>query len=36
MLPKVVDNSYNFGVVDKSIFGHEIPIGCVVSDEQIM
>lgn len=30
MLPRVVDNSYDFGHVDKSILGHEIKIGCMV------
>lgn len=30
MMPKVVSNSYDFGCVDKSIFGHEIKIGCTV------
>lgn len=30
MLPTVVDNSYDFGCIDKSLFGHEIPIGCSV------
>lgn len=31
MLPTVVDNSYNFGHIHKSLFGHEIPIGSSVS-----
>jgi glycerol kinase len=30
MLPKVVDNSYDFGVVNKSVFGTEIRIGSSV------
>lgn len=30
MLPTVVDNSYNFGHVHKSLFGHEIRIGSSV------
>lgn len=30
MLPTVVDNSYNFGYIHKSLFGHEIPIGSSV------
>lgn len=30
MLPTVVDNSYNFGRIHKSLFGHEIPIGSSV------
>lgn len=33
MLPKPVDNSYDFGSIDKSLFGHEIKIGCSVSDQ---
>lgn len=32
MLPTVVDNSYNFGHIHKSLFGHEIPIGSSVSE----
>lgn len=31
MMPKVVENSHDFGYVDRSIFGHEIKIGCMVS-----
>lgn len=31
MLPTVVDNSYNFGHIHKSLFGHEISIGSSVS-----
>lgn len=31
MLPKVVSNSYDFGFVDESLFGHEIKISGVVS-----
>lgn len=30
MLPTVVDNSYNFGHIHKSLLGHEIPIGSSV------
>lgn len=30
MLPTVVDNSYNFGHIHKSLFDHEIPIGSSV------
>lgn len=30
MLPTVVGNSYDFGYIDKSLFGHEVPIGCSV------
>ncbi|KAG4073437.1 hypothetical protein HA402_000661 [Bradysia odoriphaga] len=33
MLPRVVDNSYDFGYVDKSILGHEIKIGCMIGDQ---
>lgn len=32
MLPTVVDNSYDFGCIDKTLFGHEIPIGCSVNN----
>jgi hypothetical protein len=35
MLPKVVDNSYDFGVVDRSVFGAEIPIGSSVNSSSI-
>lgn len=31
MLPKVVSNSYDFGFVDKTLFGHKIKISGVVS-----
>lgn len=31
MLPKVVPNSYDFGFVDESFFGHQIKISGVVS-----
>lgn len=31
MMPRVVDNSHDFGVIDKSVFGSEIKIGCSVS-----
>lgn len=31
MLPTVVDNSYDFGCINKDLFGHEIPIGCSVN-----
>lgn len=30
MLPKVVDNSYDFGFTSKDLFGSEIKIGCSV------
>lgn len=32
MLPTVVDNSHDFGCIDKSLFGHEIRIGCSVNN----
>lgn len=32
MLPTVVDNSYDFGCINKDLFGHEIPIGCSVNN----
>lgn len=31
MMPKVVENSYDFGNVDRTIFGDEIKIGSIVS-----
>lgn len=31
MLPAVVDDSYGFGQTHKTLFGHEIRIGCSVS-----
>lgn len=31
IMPKVVQNDYSFGSVDKSLFGHPIPLLCVVS-----
>lgn len=31
ILPKVVDNSYDFGHTDKELFGGEIRIGCSVN-----
>ena len=30
LLPKVVDDSYDFGYIDRELFGHEIRIGCSV------
>ncbi|XP_059621178.1 putative glycerol kinase 5 [Phlebotomus argentipes] len=33
MMPRVVDNSHDFGVIDKSIFGSEIKIGCSIADQ---
>uniref|UniRef100_A0A1L8E1T9 Glycerol kinase 5 n=1 Tax=Nyssomyia neivai TaxID=330878 RepID=A0A1L8E1T9_9DIPT len=33
MMPKVVDNTHDFGVIDKSIFGSEIKIGCSIADQ---
>lgn len=32
MMPTVVSNSHDFGATDRSIFGHEIKIGCSVSN----
>lgn len=34
ILPEIKDTSGNFGVTAKNIFGSEIPIGCVVADQQ--
>lgn len=34
MLPEVKDTSGNFGTTAKGIFGSEIPIGCVIADQQ--
>uniref|UniRef100_A0A336KAQ0 Glycerol kinase 5 n=1 Tax=Culicoides sonorensis TaxID=179676 RepID=A0A336KAQ0_CULSO len=33
MLPTPVPNTYDFGVIDKSLFGHEIKIACSISDQ---
>lgn len=33
ILPKVVDNSYDYGTIDPSIFGAPIRIGCSISDQ---
>ncbi|XP_065092993.1 putative glycerol kinase 5 [Ochlerotatus camptorhynchus] len=33
LLPKVVDNSYDFGYVDESLFGSAIQIGTSISDQ---
>ncbi|XP_058460929.1 putative glycerol kinase 5 isoform X2 [Malaya genurostris] len=33
LLPKVVDNSYDFGYVDESLFGSPIRIGASISDQ---
>ncbi|XP_055322195.1 putative glycerol kinase 5 [Sitodiplosis mosellana] len=33
MLPTVVDNSYNFGHIHRSLLGHEIPIGSSLGDQ---
>ncbi|XP_038121855.1 putative glycerol kinase 5 [Culex quinquefasciatus] len=33
MLPKVVDNSFDFGYVDQSLFGSPIKIGASISDQ---
>ncbi|KAF5274083.1 hypothetical protein FQR65_LT04481 [Abscondita terminalis] len=33
ILPEVVDNDYNFGFTNKSIFGCAVPIRCMVSDQ---
>ena len=34
ILPEIMDTSGNFGTTVKDIFGSEIPIGCVVADQQ--
>ncbi|XP_029726294.2 putative glycerol kinase 5 [Aedes albopictus] len=33
LLPKVVDNSYDFGYIDESLFGSPIKIGTSISDQ---
>lgn len=33
MLPTPVPNTYDFGHIDKSLFGHEIKIACSISDQ---
>lgn len=34
VLPEIKDTSGNFGTTAKDIFGSEIPIGCVIADQQ--
>ncbi|CAH0550514.1 unnamed protein product [Brassicogethes aeneus] len=33
ILPEVVANNYNFGEIEKDIFGAPIKIGCIISDQ---
>ncbi|GAB0092823.1 Glycerol kinase [Sergentomyia squamirostris] len=33
IMPTVVDNSHDFGVINQSIFGSEIKIGCSIADQ---
>ncbi|KAF5293007.1 hypothetical protein FQA39_LY13776 [Lamprigera yunnana] len=33
ILPQVVDNDYSFGFTEKRIFGHPVPIKCLISDQ---
>lgn len=33
MLPTPVPNNYDFGHIDKTLFGHEIKIACCISDQ---
>ena len=35
ILPRVLDTGDDFGKCDKSLFGSEIPINCVVGDQQV-
>ena len=34
ILPEIKDTSCNFGTTAKSVFGSEIPIGCIIADQQ--
>lgn len=36
ILPEVVDNDYNFGTIDKRIFGSRIALKCVVSASELV
>ena len=36
ILPKIVSNSGNFGCVDSSIFGAELPICGIAGDQQVL